>query len=167
MNKYIDSAIKVLSKSNIPLHSKTITELALSKWYLKSDWKTPDESMWSIIRDDVNKKWKNSYFIKTEPWYFKLNKNININTEEKSLAKNKEYTTDELELIFSLCPTKDNVKKLAKILNRSERAIEQQYQWAMLSDKAIDIKNKENDTNWNKNMKCREISKKLWWLRTY
>lgn len=77
------------------------------------------------------------------------------------------YTTDELELIFSLCPTKDNVKKLAKILNRTERAIEQQYQWAMLSDKAIDIKNKENDTNWNKNMKCREISKKLWWIRTY
>jgi len=93
-----------------------------------------------------------------------------MNKQLKSIEiwnNNKPYTEDELELIFSLPPTKDNCRKLAKILWRTEHAIEQQYQWAMLSDKMIEEKNIQNNTNWNKNMPCRVVAKKLWWIRTY
>lgn len=166
MNKFINSAIKVLSESDIALHTKTITDLAFAKWYLKSEWKTPHESMWAIIYTDIKDKWKKSYFIKVKPSYFKLNKLVDLFDVENK-PKKWEYTNEELELIFSLCPTTDNIKKLSKILKRSERAIEQQYQWALLSDKMIGEKNKESWNNYNKNMKCRVIAKELWWIRTY
>lgn len=81
--------------------------------------------------------------------------------------KGKTYTEDELEIIFSLPPTKENVKKLAKLLWRTEYWITQQYQWAMLSDKQIELKNKEFNTKWNKDMPCRKIAKKLWRIQTY
>ena len=166
MNKFLNSAIKVLSEMNIPLHTKIITELALSKWYLKTEWKTPHESMWAVIYTDIKNKWSNSHFIKVKASTFKINKNIN-NTLEEKILKKWEYSYEELEIIFSLPPTKDNIKKLSKILKRSYRAIEQQYQWALLSDSMIDEKNKEYNTNWNKNMKCREVAKKMGWIKTY
>lgn len=81
--------------------------------------------------------------------------------------KNKEYSIDELELIFSLPPTKENAEKLAKILWRTVTGIVQQYQRAMLSDKMIEEKNKKHDTNWNPDMKCRRVAKSMWWIQTY
>ena len=94
-------------------------------------------------------------------------------TKEKELFtmppknKNKPYSVEELELIFSLPPTNENVKKLAKILWRTENGITQQYQWAMLSDAMIEEKNIKHKTNWDKNMPCRRVSKKMGWIRTF
>ena len=44
--------------------------------------------------------------------------------------KNKEYKDGELEIIFSLVPTDDNITHLAKVLDRSERAIQIVYKIA-------------------------------------
>ncbi len=75
--------------------------------------------------------------------------------------KGKPYREEELELIFSLPPTIRNIKLLAKVLKRSEHGIEQQYQWAMLRDKTVEEK------WWPKDMPCRKVAKKMWWIQTY
>lgn len=89
---------------------------------------------------------------------------LDLNISENSWKK---YTENELEIIFSLPPTINNIKRLSKLLKRTERGISQQYQWAMLSDKMIKEKNIESWTTWDINMPCRKIAKKLWWIQTY
>lgn len=94
-------------------------------------------------------------------------------TKEKKLFiippknKNKPYSIEELELIFSLPPTHENIKKLANILWRTENGIAQQYQRAMLSDTMIEEKNIKHKTNWDINMPCRRVSKDMGWIRTF
>lgn len=81
--------------------------------------------------------------------------------------KNKEYTIDELELIFSLPPTKENATRLAKILWRSVRAITNQYQRAMLTDNAIEEKNKKYNAKYDADSKWRRVAKSMWRIQTY
>lgn len=185
MNKQLKSAIIVLNEIQEPLTSKELVEIGSKKWYLEITWKTPNDSMSSVISHDIKYKNEKSYFIRVSAWKFILNPFMKNEIDKKIVEikreidkqnflnivevwnNNKPYTEEELELIFSLPPTKDNCRKLAKILWRTEHAIEQQYQWAMLSDKMIEEKNIQNNTNWNKNMPCRVVAKKLWWIRTY
>ncbi len=180
MDKFTKSAIKVLQENdNKPMKVKEITEIAIDKWYLESDWKTPQESMSSRIYIDIKNNWKKSYFNKVNKGVFNLTSywlDINLentwenkkdNSAKEAENKYKPYSEEELELIFSLPPTKENAKKLAKLLWRTEHGIEQQYQWAMLSDAQIDEKNKLHKTKWNKNMKCRKVAKRMWWIQTF
>lgn len=185
MNKQLKSALLVLSEINEPLTTKELVEIGSQKWYLEISWKTPNDSMASVISHDIKYKNEKSYFIRVSAWKFILNPFMKNEIDKKiweikkdihrqsdiniieTWNNNKSYTEDELELIFSLPPTKDNCKKLAKILWRTEHAIEQQYQWGMLSDKMIEEKNIQSNTNWNKNMPCRVVSKRLGWVRTY
>lgn len=75
--------------------------------------------------------------------------------------KGKPYTTEELELIFSLTPTKKNAELLWITLKRNPEAIMQQRQRALLTDKAVKEK-------WHnpEHMPNRKMAKKLWWIRT-
>lgn len=45
-------------------------------------------------------------------------------------TQNHEYSTAELELILSLAPTRENIKRLSTVLNRSEPAMQIVYRAA-------------------------------------
>jgi len=55
--------------------------------------------------------------------------------------KGNEWTDDELKVVLSFAPTKENCIKLAKAFKRGYGSIEQIYRWAVISDK--DLKNSE------------------------
>jgi hypothetical protein len=60
---------------------------------------------------------------KKEPW----------NTENKG----KPWTDEELAIVLSAAPTKDNCVKFAKAFKRGSGSIAQIYQWSMTSWKEI------------------------------
>lgn len=57
--------------------------------------------------------------------------------EYKEVNKGNEWTDEELKVIFSLTPSKENCLKLAKAFGRGYGSIEQIYRWAATSDKDI------------------------------
>lgn len=73
MNSFKDIAYKILKKSNKPLHSRKITEIALKKRLLRTDGKTPWATMNSALQMDVNQKGSKSNFVKAGPSLYGLN----------------------------------------------------------------------------------------------
>lgn len=70
------------------------------------------------------------------------------------------YTDEELIVILSEIPTKENCIKLAKCFKRGSGAIEQIYRWAMTSKCEIARKRgKEKFVN-----QIKRISKEVGWL---
>lgn len=162
MDRFINAAIEILKEVWRPLHSNTITQEAIKKWILKTIWKTPQESMSSRISTDIKINWKNSFFIRTKPWFYNLNQNRKKKiTSKKAENQYVKYTDDELKLIFSLPPTEDSIKKLAKVFKREEGWIRQQYQRALLTWEAIKRKGRDPEKS-----RCRKIAKEMWRIRT-
>lgn len=73
MNKFLISALQILSEAKKPLHYKDITKMALDKGILETEGATPDASMNAQIIVDIRKKNKASDFIKTAPSTYGLN----------------------------------------------------------------------------------------------
>lgn len=59
--------------------------------------------------------------------------------------KGKPWTDEELEIILSVAPTKENCAKFARIFKRGYGSIEQIYRWAATSDKDIVRKERDDD----------------------
>jgi Holliday junction resolvase-like predicted endonuclease len=73
MNKFLISALQILSEAKKPLHYKDITKMALDKGILETEGATPDASMNAQLIVDIRKKSKASDFIKTAPSTYALN----------------------------------------------------------------------------------------------
>lgn len=74
--------------------------------------------------------------------------------------KGKPWTDDELAVVLSDAPTKDNCIKYAKAFKRGIGSIEQIYRWAMTSKK--EIKQKRGNEKFVNQIK--RVSKKLGWV---
>jgi len=59
--------------------------------------------------------------------------------------KGKEWTDDELKIVLSFAPTKENCIKLAKAFKRGYGSIEQIFRWAVVSEKELETKDRLDD----------------------
>lgn len=71
MANFYNTAKKILKDYDY-LHYKQIVDLAVSKWWLHTDWKTPELTMSSRLWSDIRNKWIKSTFIRIGDWYFSL-----------------------------------------------------------------------------------------------
>jgi predicted secreted protein len=83
-------------------------------------------------------------------------KNQNYNTENKG----QQWNNEELEIILSAAPTKENCIKYARLFKRGYGSIEQIYRWASTSSKDIKEKGREDDSFV---MQVKEEAKKVGW----
>jgi hypothetical protein len=70
-------AYQILKEAGKPLHSKEITKRALERG-LVTDGKTPEATMNALLVVDINKKKKESLFIKAGPSMFALNPKVSV-----------------------------------------------------------------------------------------
>jgi len=59
--------------------------------------------------------------------------------------KGKPWTDEELRIVLSFAPTKENILKLSKGFKRNYGSIEQIFKWAVTPDNTITKKSKEQD----------------------
>jgi len=85
MNSFKDIAYQILKEVGKPLHSKEITKIALGRGWLKTAGKTPEATMNAQLIVDINKKGRNSQFIKSAPSIFSVNPNISVIVKPKTL----------------------------------------------------------------------------------
>lgn len=71
--------------------------------------------------------------------------------------KGKTWTDEELEIILSAAPTRENCAKFARIFKRGYGSIEQIYRWAATTDR--DVKMKRSDDTFIQQIK--RIAKKI------
>lgn len=82
MNKFKESAKKVLKDAKQPLHYREITRLAIESGYLETDGKTPEASMNAQLSMDIKNKADASDFVKTASSTFALNENKKVADNE-------------------------------------------------------------------------------------
>lgn len=90
MGSFKDVAFKVLQDAGKPLHSKTITDIALQQGLLNTAGNTPWATMNAQLVVDINKNGEASRFVKTSPSTFYLNseyKSSQVSPEEKQEKK--------------------------------------------------------------------------------
>ena len=75
---------------------------------------------------------------------FLLRYEIEIDFDQEN--KGKSWTDDELKIVLSLPPTKENCLKLAKAFRRGYGSIEQIYRWAVTPKRALESTERENDS---------------------
>lgn len=59
--------------------------------------------------------------------------------------KGKPWTDEELRVVLSFAPTRENILKLAKAFKRNYGSIEQIFKWAVTPDNAITKKGRDSD----------------------
>lgn len=79
---------------------------------------------------------------------------------EKS-NKGKAWSDDELRIIFSYPPTRENCLKLAKAFKRGQGSITQIYKWAATSNKTIEQQGRADDAFI---LQIKRISKEQGWV---
>lgn len=63
---FLDAAYRVLKDSEAPLHYKNITQQALSKGYIETKGKTPEQTMTAMLNSEIQKKGAKSRFTKVK-----------------------------------------------------------------------------------------------------
>lgn len=86
----------------------------------------------------------------------KIEKEIEYAQENKGNS----WTDDELKIILSMSPTKENSLKLAKAFKRGYGSIEQIFRWAATSDKALEEKGREHDSFI---LQIKKVAKEVGW----
>ncbi|MBI2641923.1 hypothetical protein HYW87_05050 [Candidatus Roizmanbacteria bacterium] len=74
MNSYRNAAIKILKKSNKPLHYREISDKSIKEKLLSPKGRTPWATMNAILSTDVARYRDNSFFRRTTPGFYILNK---------------------------------------------------------------------------------------------
>jgi len=74
--------------------------------------------------------------------------------------KGKPWTDEELRVVLSFAPTKENMLKLAKGFKRSYGSIEQIFRWAVTTEEEIIKKGREKDSFINQ---IRRLYKEIGW----
>lgn len=71
---------------------------------------------------------------------------LELDLEYSQENKGNSWTDEELKLVLSFPPTKENCLKLAKAFKRGYGSIEQIYRWATTSEKELKGTSRENDS---------------------
>lgn len=74
--------------------------------------------------------------------------------------KGKSWTDEELQVVFTFAPTKENCIKLAKAFNRGYGSIEQIFRWAATTDKLIANSERKDDKFINQ---VKRVAKEAGW----
>ena len=98
MNKFKNSAIKILKEYKKPLHYKEITEKALEKGLLETEGATPEASMVAQISVEIKNEEENSRFIRTAPGTFALNPKFTPEEIHKGVEKDEEEEEQQEEI---------------------------------------------------------------------
>ncbi|PEK94253.1 hypothetical protein [Bacillus mycoides] len=77
------------------------------------------------------------------------------------INKGKPWSDEELRVIFSFAPNKENIIKLAKAFKRGSGSIEQIYRWAATPYKKIEEKGKQDNEFI---LQLKRISKECGWI---
>lgn len=107
----------------------------------------------SLSIDNMNEEDK---FVFINNVLIEYERNLDFNNENKGAH----WKDNELEIILSNAPTKENCVKYAKLFKRGYGSIEQIYRWASTSSKVIKEKGREDDS-FVKQVK--KIAKKVGW----
>ena len=103
------------------------------------------EQLKNLINSEVT---SNNRILNFEEKIRELEKQIlkyKIESEFNQDNKGKAWTDDELKIILSFPPTKENCLKLAKAFRRGYGSIEQIYRWASTPKKDLEGTGREND----------------------
>jgi len=95
------------------------------------------ERFFTLLDEDVNDFSPLEKVKVIRDFLVEYEKDINYDMSNKG----NEWTDDELKVVLSFAPTKENCIKLARAFKRGYGSIEQIYRWAVISDK--DLKNSE------------------------
>lgn len=87
---------------------------------------------------------------------FEYEKNIKYDESNKGSS----WTDEELKMILSFAPTKENALKLSKTFKRGYGSIEQIFRWASTSADDIKKKGREND---GFIIQIKKVAKELGW----
>lgn len=77
------------------------------------------------------------------------------------INKGKPWSDEELRVIFSFAPNKENIIKLAKAFKRGSGSIEQIYRWAATPNKRLEEKDKQDNKFI---LQIKRISKECGWI---
>ncbi|HPC12724.1 MAG TPA: winged helix-turn-helix domain-containing protein, partial [Candidatus Paceibacterota bacterium] len=125
------AAYKILKNSKKPLHSKTITDLAIKDKLIDSKGATPWATMNAILITDININNEKSLFKKSGPSKFTINdkvKYIELKQKDKKTILKEEFVKHSIIKYLS-CKGWGN------------------FEYADLHKKGVDIKAKKNNYN--------------------
>ena len=94
-----------------------------------------------IINSDVAEMSLNQKIHYAKELLFQMEKDEKRNEQNKG----KEWTDEELRLILSFSPSKQNCLLFAKAFSRGYGSIEQIYRWAATNEKSLTDKGRAND----------------------
>jgi hypothetical protein len=156
MGSFKEIAYKILEKSDKPLHSKEITEIALKQGLLHTAGKTPEMTMNAQLLVDVNSKGKLSLFKKVGPSTFSINdERLEIEEEARPDRILEEVEQEvELEIEGGYIGKGGEHAVLSELLFRG-------YNAALIAvDTGVDIMASKNNDVFNIQVKTRNVSKK-------
>ncbi|NQX61777.1 hypothetical protein [Paenibacillus qinlingensis] len=100
------------------------------------------EALINLLNSDVDRLEKKELIKYTRSLIFKLEEEEDFDTSNKG----KPWTDEELRIVLSFAPTKENSLKLAKAFKRSYGSIEQIFRWATTTNDEISAKGREEDS---------------------
>lgn len=100
------------------------------------------EKLFELLNEGIEELPTDEVIQKTKLLLFEYEKKQKHSIENKG----KPWTDEELRVVLSFAPTKENILKLAKGYKRSYGSMEQIFRWAVLPDKDIVEKGRENDS---------------------
>lgn len=100
------------------------------------------DKLFGLLNEGFDELTPDQVIQKTKLLLFEYEKKQSHNTENKGQP----WTDEELRVVLSFPPTKENILKLAKGFKRSYSSIEQIFRWAVSTDEKIKSKGRENDS---------------------
>lgn len=95
-----------------------------------------------LLNEGIEELTTDQVIHKTKLLIFEYEKKQAYSTENKG----RPWTDEELRVVLSFAPTKENILKLAKGFKRSYGSIEQIFRWAVTTDVEIINKGREDDS---------------------
>lgn len=143
------AAIKILRKSETPLHYQEITKKAIEENLIETSGATPEATMNAIISVDIKHKKENSAFTRVKPGIFVLNPNYTFeeqkNEEKLELAEAEEQESETKVSQF--------IGKAGEHLVVSKLLFQGYNANVMSVDEGIDIVATKNDRIYNVQVK--------------
>lgn len=100
------------------------------------------DKLFELLNEGFDELTPDQVIQKTKLLLFEYEKKQSYSTENKGQP----WTDEELRVVLSFPPTKENILKLAKGFKRSYGSIEQIFRWAVSTDEKIKSKGRENDS---------------------
>ncbi|URN93795.1 MAG: hypothetical protein NAG76_18485 [Candidatus Pristimantibacillus lignocellulolyticus] len=100
------------------------------------------DRLFELLTEGIEELTTDQVIQKTKLLIFEYEKKQKYVTENKGRA----WSDEELRIVLSFAPTKENILKLAKGFKRSYGSIEQIFRWAVTTQEVITNKGREDDS---------------------